>query len=311
VAEHAPAGETRREDATAEKSPAVAPHGAGSPAADSWRQLRRNRVFLVSGSLIVVLLVVACVPQLFAGWFGNGDPRACDLSQSRGGPAPGHPFGFDSQGCDLYANVIYGAGPSIFVGVATALLCFLISVVLGTLSGYFGGWIDLIMSRVADVFFGFPFILGAIIILITVGRPTVLTLIGVLALFGWPYLTRLMRSSVIRTKDSDFVVATRALGASNRRILVRHVLPNSITPTLVIASLSVGGYIVAEAGLTYIGLGLHYPTISWGLQLAAARGGFQTAPHMLFFPALFLSVTVLSFVLLGDAVRDALNPRLR
>jgi oligopeptide transport system permease protein len=279
---------------------------------DAWHSLRRKPTFLVAAAIIVAMLVTAAAPGPIASLFGHGNPHDCNLADSGLPPSlgSGHPFGFDIQGCDLYANVIYGARPSIAIGLLATASIFVVSIILGSIAGFYGGLIDTLVSRLIDVFFGFPFILGAIIVLISFPSRNVWTVAGVLALFSWPTGTRLMRSSVLGLRDADFVVASRALGASNRRLIVRHVIPNAIAPLLVLATLTVGTIIAAEATLTFLGVGLQLPAISWGLQLSTGQGYIETDPHMLLFPSLFLGLTVLGFILLGDALRDAFDPKI-
>jgi len=276
----------------------------------AWRALLIAR-FIVPGAVIGLLVLISLFPAPFAGLFGNGDPKDCDLTRSGGDPAPGHPFGFDVQGCDLYANVIYGANPSITIGIAVTLSAMMIAIILGLLSGFYGGWFDNVLGRITDVFYGFPFMVAAIVILTAIGTRNVATVCITLAIFSWPTMTRLMRSSVMSAKNMEYVRAARALGASSGRLMIRHILPNSIAPVIVLSSLSIGGVIAGEAGLTYLGVGLQPPAISWGLQLNTAQNYFNSHPHLLLFPSLFLSITVLAFVLLGDAVRDALDPKVR
>lgn len=290
--------------------PQVSPDST-SLLSDAWRDMRRNPLFLGPAVCIILLITMAIFPQLFAGWFGHGDPHACDLALSLDGPRGGHPFGFDTQGCDVYANVIYGVRDSICVGFLVTGLVFIIAVVIGSVSGLYGGWVDALVSRVSDVMFGFPFLLGALVILTSTSARNVLTVALVLSFFGWPAVARVMRSSILTVRRADYVVAARSLGASDWRLVTRHILPNAIGPIIVMSTLNVGGYIVAEATLTFLGVGLQFPAISWGLQLSAAQGNFSQHPHLLLFPALFLALTVLSFVLLGDVLRDALDPRLR
>ncbi|KXF53048.1 peptide ABC transporter permease [Rhodococcus sp. SC4] len=274
-----------------------------------WRDLARKPAFLAAAALVAVMVLMAIWPALFAGWFGHGDPRACDLTRSGQPPMSGHPFGFDTQGCDVYANVIYGARASISVGVLVTSIGLSVAVVLGSLAGYFGRTIDTIISRITDVFFGFPFILGALVLLTSVPDRNVWTVSLVLALFGWPTLTRVMRSSVLSVRDRDYVKAGRSLGGGPIHLLRRHILPNSFAAVLVVATVSLGGVIVAEATLTFLGIGLREPAISWGLQLSKAQNDFTVSPHLLIFPSIFLSLTVLGFMLIGDLVRDALDPR--
>lgn len=281
---------------------------AGQPAS-VWRRLRRSRAFLVPAALVGLLVLIACFPWLFAGWFGNGDPRVCDLRRSSDGPAAGHPFGFDLQGCDVYANVIYGTRSSLVVGLLGTMVAVAIAVVIGTAAGWFGGVTDSILSRITDVFLGFPFLLGAIIVLTTMRQRTVVTVAVTLAVFAWPPLARLVRSTVRGLREMEFVMAARTLGLSQARILGRYVLPNATGPVLAVAAVTIGGVIVAESSLTFLGIGLQQPAVSWGLQLSAAQSAFQRSPHLLIFPALFLSATVLSITRLGDVLRSAFDPR--
>ena len=216
--------------------------------------------------MLVVLLTIAAFPGLYSGMFGNGDPTVCDLGLSANGSTSGHPFGFDVQGCDVFANVIYGARSSLSVGFLATAMAFVIAVVLGCLAGLYGGWIDSLIARITDIFLGFPFLLGAVVVLTTLSVRSVFTVSFVLAIFGWPTMGRLMRSAVRQVRDADYVVAARSLGAGDWRILRRHILPNTIAPVLAIATLTVGGVLVAEATLTFLGIGLQAPVISWGLQ---------------------------------------------
>jgi oligopeptide transport system permease protein len=284
---------------------------AASFLADAWDELVHNPLFLVSAGIVVLVLAIVVVPAPFAALFGHGDPHNCNLLNSNRGPQAGHPFGFDVQGCDLYANVIYGARPTVSIGLLVTGSSLLVAIVLGSAAGYVGGLVDTVLGRISDIFFGFPFILGAIIILTVISERNVLTVSLVLIIFGWPTMTRLMRSTVLGERSKDYVLAARALGASNFRILRRHILPNALAPVVIYATLTTGGIMVAEATLTFLGVGLQAPAISWGLELAAAQNNLQQYPHLLIFPGLFLSLTVLSFVTLGDTLRDALDPRLR
>ena len=264
---------------------------------DAWRYLRTNPLFLIGCTIMVVMVTMALFPALFAG---GVDPTDCDLSLSRQAPSAAHWFGIDLQGCDYYSNVVYGARTSVAIGV-----------LVGAPAGYFGGWIDSVLARVTDVFFGIPLFLGALILLTVSAHRSVWTVSMALIAFGWMTAMRLVRSSVVAIRGSDYVLAAQALGAPTLRILVRHILANALAPVLVYATIAVGTFISAEAALTYLGIGLQAPEISWGLQINVAQSLIGTSPHLLFFPALFLSITVLGFILLGDTLRDALDPKRR
>lgn len=282
--------------------------------ADAWRQLRRNPFFIIPVILLTVYTAMAVAPQLFT----QQDPRACNVRNNIvdgqleiRGPGPGHPFGYDVQGCDYYTRVIYGARVSLTIGLLTVSFASLIAVTLGALSGFYGGWIDGLIARLADIIFAIPLTLGGIIVLNTLDRRGVPQVSFALLLFIWPTTMRLMRSSVLSIKEMDYVQAARALGGSDWRILRRHILPNGLAPVIVYATITVGIIIAVEATLSFLGVGLELPAISWGLMISGAQFRILEYPHLLFFPAAFLVVLVFSFILLGDALRDALDPRMR
>jgi oligopeptide transport system permease protein len=285
-----------------------------SLASDAWREMRRNPLFWVAASLITLFLLMAIWPSLFT----STDPTDAILAKSRERPNADAWFGRDIQGYDIYARCVYGARASIMVGIMCTVGTVLIGGVIGVMSGYQGGWLDSLMSRIGDVFFAIPLLLGAIIFLVSLPELfntnyflIVLKVVLALVILGWPSLARLMRSSVIQVKPNDYVQAARALGASPNRIVRSHVLPNSLAPVIVVATINLGAYIAAEATLSFLGIGLQPPAISWGIDISRALVGLRTTPHMLFFPSLFLSLTVLAFIMLGDVVRDALDPKNR
>lgn len=287
------------------------PRSLGS---DAILELRRDPIFIVAAILILFLVVIA----LFPGLFTDTDPRDGDLSLSRDGPSAAHWFGNDIQGRDVYARTIYGARASILVGILATLFVTLLGGAAGVLAGYYGRFVDSILSRLADIFFAIPLLLGAIIFLVsfpndgeTSDIAAILKVTIALAVLGWPSIARIMRSSAIQVKQADYVQAARALGAGNARIIRSHILPNGIAPVIVVATISLGLYIVAEATLSFLGIGLPPQVISWGAAISDAQNYIRQSPHMLLFPAAFLSVTVLAFIMLGEAVRSALDPKLR
>lgn len=282
--------------------------GQSSVWGNAWKYLRTNPLFLIGLTVLVVMLAMALFPALFARGI---DPTDCDLSLSRQRPSAAHWFGMDLQGCDYYANVVYGARTSVAIGVLTVIGVLIIGVLIGALAGYYGGWADSVLARLTDVFFGIPLFLGALILLTVSPQRSVWTVSLALIVFGWMTAMRLVRSSVVSIREADYVLAAQALGASSGRILLRHILPNALAPVLIYATIAVGTFISAESALTYLGIGLQAPEISWGLQINVAQSLIGSSPHLLFFPALFLSVTVLGFILLGDALRDALDPKRR
>jgi oligopeptide transport system permease protein len=274
---------------------------------DVWRQLRRDPKFLFGAAVVAVFSLMAIAPQLFT----RVDPRVCLLQRSRQPPSAAAWFGYDVQGCDYYANVIYGARVSISIGLFVVGGALLIGLVLGALAGFSGGWVDNLVARVADIVYGLPLILGAIIILYQFQGRNVLVVGFALLVLTWMTPMRLVRSSVIAIREADYVQAARALGASNWRLVTRHILPNALAPVLVYATISVGVIISAEAALSFLGVGLQLPSISWGLMISTAQNYLRTSLHLLIFPGIFLTLTVLAFISLGDALRDALDPKLR
>ena len=276
---------------------------------DAWRDLRRNPLFWIGAVLGLAFLLMALVPQLFAR---GADPRDCTLSNSNQKPSAEHWFGFDQQGCDYLANVVHGARNSLIIGLLAVAVVLVLGVVVGAIAGFYGRWLDGLLSRLTDIFYALPLILGALVVLRSgiVGRGVVAVAIA-LAAFGWMTAMRLVRSQVIAVKSSDYVAAARAMGASNRRILVRHILPNAVAPVLVYTTITIGVLIAAEATLTFLGVGLQRPAISWGLQIENGQSLLRTAPHLVLFPSLVLTLTVMAFIMMGDALRDALDPRQR
>ncbi|MGP3959328.1 ABC transporter permease [Nonomuraea sp. 3N208] len=279
---------------------------------DAWYDLRRRPIFIASLCIIAVLVVMAIVPSLFS----SVDPfnaRTCELATARQLPSAGHPFGRDNLGCDLYARTIYGAANSLKIGISTSVFAAIIGGLLGLIAGFFGGATDSVASRITEIFFAIPSILGALLIGSTFRDSGlgIWLVVFALTLLGWPMTFRIMRAAVITAKSQDFVIAARALGAGPVRIMFRHLLPNALAPVIVVATINLGGFIAAEAALSYLGVGVQPPEISWGLMIADAQRRFLEAPLPLIFPAVFLSITVLAFIMLGDAVRDALDPKLR
>jgi len=281
---------------------------------DAWRSLRGNKMFWSSVILIGLFVLMSIWPSLFT----KTDPSFGDISNVRATPSAEHWFGTDTQGYDIYARTIYGARASIIVGVMASLTTLFLGGLVGVLSGYYGRWLDSLLSRITDIFYAIPLILGGILFMasfpngpnsnyfLVVGK-----VVLVLTVFGWPTIARLMRSSVLQVKPNEYVLAARALGASPWRIIRSHILPNALAPAIVVATINLGVFIVVEATLSFLGIGLTPPAISWGVAISDALSSIRTYPHVLFFPSLFLSLAVLAFILLGDAVRDAFDPKSR
>ncbi|CAM3527936.1 ABC transporter permease [Stackebrandtia soli] len=300
------------------QAPDYKPERAASLWGDAWRDLRKRPSVIISGLVILIVMVMGFFPELFT----SVNPKSCNIALSKQGPTEGHPFGFSAEGCDYFAQTIHGAGPSIKLSLLVVAGTLVIGGLFGIIAGYYGGWIDAVFSRTVDVFNSIPFLLGAILLL-TMFRdvkvpflgaqlqailPAVITLI----IFGWTSTMRLIRASVIEARGLDYVQAARSLGASNYRIMFRHIMPNAIAPVMSLIPLSIASMISVEATLSFLGLGVRKPSITWGIMIDDAAGWFSAGYQMLLIiPSVFLVLTVLSFVLLGDAVRDALDPKLR
>jgi oligopeptide transport system permease protein len=274
---------------------------------DTWRKLRRRPKFVVAAALIAFIVVVALFPALFTGV----DPTYADPSQSLLPPSAAHWFGTDLQGHDIYARTVYGARASVTVGLGATLLVFVVGGALGALAGFYGGWVDAMVSRITDVFFGLPLLLAAIVIMGIMHHRRVWTVVVILALFGWPQVARVARGAVIEARVSDYVLATKALGLSNFQTLVRHVLPNSLGPVFAVSTIAFGVFIVTEASLSYLGVGLPASVVSWGGDINLAQSRLRSGSPILFYPAGALAITVLAFMMMGDALRDALDPASR
>lgn len=279
--------------------------------ADAWGKLRRRPLFIISSIMILGLIFIA----LFPGVFTQVPPNEnCLLENSEAGPRDGHPFGFTFQGCDIFSRVIHGTQASLTVGILAVLCVLLIGVTFGALAGYYGGWLDALLARLGDIFFALPLVLGALVITqlpLFRENKSVWTVVLVIAMLAWPQMARITRGAVIEVRNADFVTAARSLGVSRFGALVRHVLPNAIAPVIVLATLELGVFIVTEATLSFLGIGLPESVMSWGHDIAAAQQSIRTNPMILIYPSAALSICVLSFIMLGDAVRDALDPKSR
>ncbi len=269
-----------------------------------WTQLRGRPQFVVATALIGFVLLVA----LFPGLFTSIDPYYADPGQSLQAPSARHWFGTDLQGHDVYARTVYGARASVAVGVGATAASLLVGGTLGAIAGFYGGWVDGVVSRLVDVFFGIPLLLAAIVLMQVMHHRTVWTMIAILAVFGWPQVARIARGSVIEVRGTEYVLAAKAMGLSRFRILLRHVVPNAIGPLIVVATIALGAFIVTEATLSYLGVGLPPSVVSWGADINVAQSRLRAGSPLLLYPAGALALTVLAFMLMGDALRDALDP---
>jgi peptide/nickel transport system permease protein len=277
------------------------------------RRLAQRRTALVGLAVVVVVLVTAVAAPLLSPF----DPIEQDLGDLRLKP-PGfrdaagriHPLGTDHLGRDLLARVVYGARPALMVGIAAVMISGVIGMVAGLVSGYFGGRVDDALMRLADIQLAFPFILLAIAVIGVLG-PSLKTIIAVIGVSSWVIYARIVRSAVLSLREREFVQAALALGSGDGRVLIRHILPNALTPWLVVATLDMARVIVIESALSFLGLGVQPPTPTWGGMLADGRVYISTAWWLATFPGLAILVTVLGINLFGDGLRDTLDPRLK
>ncbi|GAB6858587.1 ABC transporter permease [Microbacterium xylanilyticum] len=276
---------------------------------DAWADIRRRPMFWISLVIVLIIVLMAVWPTLFTQTPPNSN---CQLSNSNGGPTAGHPLGFTFQGCDIYARTVWGARTSLSVGLLATLIGSVIGLVMGALAGFYGGWLDSLLSRIGDIFFSIPYILAAVVVMSVFAQfRNVFTLAFAIGGFAWASTARVVRAEVLRVRQADFVMASRALGKSRFGTLLSHVIPNAIAPLLVVTTLSLAAAIVAEATLSFLGVGLGSGTMSWGNDISQAQQSLRVAPMALIYPSIALTVTVLAFIMLGELVRDALDPRAR
>ncbi|WP_298036915.1 ABC transporter permease [uncultured Microbacterium sp.] len=277
---------------------------------DAWRDLRRRPMFWISLAMVAFFVTMAIAPALFTSVAPSGG--ACKLVNSNGGPQPGHPLGFTRQGCDTWSRIVWGTRTSLVVGLLATIISTVLGVIMGALAGFYGGWLDSLLSRIGDIFFTIPYIIAAIVVMSVLSdQRTMLTLAFAIGGFNWASTARIARAEVLRVKQSDYVMASVALGLSRFRTLLVHVLPNAIVPVIVVATLSLGGAIVAEATLSFLGVGLGGGVVSWGADISQAQTAIRTAPMALIWPSLALTLSVLAFIMLGELLRDALDPKSR
>ena len=276
---------------------------------DAWRDMRKRPMFYISGVLILLVALVA----MFPGWFTNVSPDSnCLLANSNAGPTAGHPLGFTRQGCDVYSRIIHGTSTSLSVGIIVTIMTAVLGIFFGAFAGFYGGWVDSLLSRAGDIFFSIPYILAAVVIMSVFSKNRDVFVISMaIGIFAWPSTARVLRAEILRVKNADFVMASTAIGVSRLRILWRHVIPNSIAPVIAVTTISLAAAIVAEATLSFLGVGLPPTFMSWGNDISQAQGDLRTAPQTLIWPSLALSITVLAFIMMGEVIRDALDPKAR
>jgi peptide/nickel transport system permease protein len=274
--------------------------------ADVWRRYKRNHLALVGLGFLIFLGLIAVFAPLIAP-YGITERASGEFRQP---PSADHWFGTDAIGRDMFSRIVYGARVSLRIGFAATAISVIIGLLFGALAGFFGGATDTVITRVIDVFLAIPYIVLAVAIASVFGRSENAIII-VLGVTGWLAIARIVRASFLSLRRLEYVEAATALGFSRSRIMFRHILPNALQPIIVIGTITVGYVILAEAALSFLGVGPQEPTPAWGLMVAAGKGSLTNAPHLLFFPAGAIVLTVLAFVFVGDGLRDALDPKLK
>lgn len=274
--------------------------------ADFTYRFMRNPLALAGSAIIIFLFIVAAMAPVLA----PRDPNLIDTSNILAPPSHGHLFGTDDLGRDVLSRMIYSARISLLVGFVAVGIATVIGVIVGAVSGYYGGWVDSVFMRFVDIMLCFPTIF-LILAVIAILEPSIWNIMIIIGITGWMGVSRLVRAEFLTLKERDFVVASKAVGATDLRIIFRHILPNALAPVLVSAVLGVGGAILIESSLSFLGLGVQPPTPSWGNMLTAGKDNIEIAWWLSLFPGMAILITVLGYNLLGEGLQDALNPRLK
>lgn len=273
---------------------------------DAWRRLRKNKLAMTGLGIIIFLIIMAIIgPSINEFTYSQQN-----LAKKNLPPSSEYWFGTDNFGRDLFTRTWYGARISLFIGITAALIDLVIGVIWGGIAGYYGGKVDEIMMRFADILYGLPYILVVVLLMVVLGQG-IFTIIIAMTVTGWVGMARIVRGEVLRLKEQEYVLASLAIGASFGRVLFKHLIPNALGPILVTLTLTIPSAIFTEAFLSFLGLGVQAPIASWGTMTSDGLDSLRYYPWLLFFPATFISITMLAFNVLGDGLRDALDPRLR
>lgn len=272
----------------------------------TWKRFKQHKP-AVGGLCFIILLVILA---LTAQWITPYAPEAINPRLRGDGPTSAHWFGNDDIGRDILTRIIYGTRVALIVGLGATSIAVVIGVLVGATAGFFGGKIDFLLSRLVDTLMAFP-LLALLLTLSSVFGPSLRNVVIVIGLTVWAAYARVVRAEVLSLRERDYVLAARAAGAGNRRIIIRHIVPNAIGPVIILASLAIGSVIILESALSFLGLGIARPTASWGTMLADGRDFIRNYPHISIAPGIAIALTVLAFNLVGDGLRDALDPRQR
>ncbi|MDD5643229.1 MAG: ABC transporter permease [Syntrophales bacterium] len=271
-----------------------------------WARFRRNRLAISGLILVAAMFMVA----IFASWLAPYDPNFINLKQVLMPPSPDHLLGTDTLGRDVLSRIIFGAQVSLLVGFVAVGIATLIGLLVGALAGYYGGWLDQVLMRLVDLMLCFPTLFLILAVIAMLG-PSIWNIMVVIGLTGWMGVARLVRAEFLSLREREFVVAAQALGAGDSRLIWRHMLPNALAPVMVSATLGVAGAILTESALSFLGLGVQPPTPSWGNILTMGKDNIEIAWWLSVFPGLAILVTVMSYNLLGEGIREAIDPRLK
>ncbi len=273
---------------------------------DAWRRLKKNKLAMIGLYAILLILLIA----LAGPWLSSLSYSDQDLMATNQSPSAEHWFGTDNLGRDLFIRVLYGARISLSIGIIASILNLTIGVIYGGIAGFFGGRIDKVMMNIVDILYGIPVLLYVILLMVVL-EPGLINIFIALGIAYWLRMARIVRGQILSLKEQDYVLAARTLGASNWRILFRHLIPNSLGPIIITMTLAIPEAIFTEAFLSFIGLGVAAPMASWGVLASEGITSLRSYPFQLFFPAMAISITMLAFNFLGDGLRDALDPRVR
>ncbi|MDO4265989.1 MAG: ABC transporter permease [Eubacteriales bacterium] len=274
---------------------------------DAWRRFKQNKIALAAAVILVILIFFIIFGPMMSGY----DYEAMDQSAINQFPSAAHWFGTDSLGRDLFARVWQAGRISIIIGLVAALVSSLVGSLYGGIAAYFGGTVDDVMMRIVEILLSIPYLLIVILISVFTDSKSLGTMLVALTLTGWCGIARIVRGQMLQLKQQEFVLAANALGVSPMKIILRHMIPNTLSLIIVAITFDIPGYIFSEAFLSYVGLGIQSPQTSWGALASAAQEKFMFYPYQLFFPALMIALTMLSFTLMGDGLRDALDPKQR
>ena len=291
----------------AAKAPATAASRKKSHAAEIWRRFRKNKIAMVGMCIFLLILLMMIFADLIVPYSRSIET---DVANRLLPPGKGHPFGTDNYGRDIFARIVHASRNSLMVGFAGVIFGVAAGSVLGSVTGFYGGKVDAVVMRILDTIMCIPYMLLILAIVVALG-PNLVNVVVAMIIVMIPYYTRIIRSAILSVVDMDYIEAARACGTSDRMIILRHILPNAIGPIIVQATMSIGSMIIWGASVSFLGMGIQPPTPEWGAMLSEAKNFILNAPYMVLFPGLAIAVTAFSLTLMGDGLRDALDPKLK